>query len=277
MAATNYIIDGNIDFYKELYESLDKEDNEVNPNNDSTNSTVCLITNEPLVDNFITLECKHRFNYIPLFNDARTHKKKFNVMERRTLKIKEIRCPYCRNVQKNLLPYYENMGVKKVHGVNYYDETTMNEYVNTYQSNAESMWKVGKCYYEEKIDADADTNAENIVIKKCTKKTVKLSSETGKTYCSCHYYNAINEYKKDIKAKEIQKKKEEKLLLKQKIKEEKILFKKKAKEEKETVKLANKSEQQTCNQILKTGKNKGQTCGCRATQDNLCSRHLPKK
>jgi hypothetical protein len=266
--ATNYIIAGNIDFYKELYESLDKED-DVNPNNDSTNSAVCLITNAPLENNFITLDCNHRFNYKAIFNDVLTHKKKFNVMERRSLKIKEIRCPFCRNIQNNLLPYYENMGVKKVHGVNYLDETRMNENL-TYQKTT-SQWVSGVCAYEETL-----TNTTNIVIKKCSKKTVKILPETGKTYCSCHIYDALTQHIKDKKAKEQEKKKEEKLLLKQKAKEEKLLLKQKAKEEKNALILEKKNSEPLCIQILKTGKNKGQPCGCKAIQDNLCSRHAPK-
>jgi hypothetical protein len=252
------------DFYKALYESLDNED-DMNPDNDSTNSEVCLITNEPLQTNFVTLECNHRFNYIPLFNDVKNHKKKFNTMERRTLKVKEVRCPYCRNIQKTLLPYYENMGVKMVHGVNYYDETKTNMNINTTQ-NIHSLWKVGVCAYKmETIGTDDDDN-NNIVIKPCSKKTVKLLMETGKTYCSCHYSSAFNEYAKKKKEKEIQKKKEEKLALKQK-----------AKEEKDAAKLALKNAIPLCVQILKTGKNKGQPCGCKAIQkQDFCSRHAPK-
>jgi len=249
------------DFYKALYESLDKED-DMNPDNDTINSEVCLITNEPLQANFITLECNHRFNYIPLFNDVKNHKKKFNAMERRTLKIKEVRCPYCRNIQKTLLPYYENMGVKMVHGVNYYDETKINMNINTSQ-NIQSLWKVGVCVYEMIVDTHEN---ENEIIKTCPKKTVKLLMETGKTYCSCHYNIAFNEYVKVKKEKAIQKKKEEKLALKQK-----------AKEEKDAAKLALKNAIPLCVQILKTGKNKGQPCGCKAIQNQeFCSRHTPK-
>ena len=55
----NYIIEDNIDFFNEL----NKNDIEVNSDNK------CLITNEILMNDFVELKCKHKFNYYPLFMD----------------------------------------------------------------------------------------------------------------------------------------------------------------------------------------------------------------
>ena len=40
-----------------------------------------------------------------------------------SLKINEIRCPYCRHKQTTLLPYYENFNIEKINGINYLDLT----------------------------------------------------------------------------------------------------------------------------------------------------------
>ena len=111
-----YNIEGNIDFFNELYKSLDIDD-------DTQNENICLITNEPLTDNYVHLQCHHKFNYIAIYNDIKNHKQKFNSFEglKSQLLPHEIRCPYCRNKQTGLLPYYEELGLPKLHGVNYLD------------------------------------------------------------------------------------------------------------------------------------------------------------
>ena len=60
-----YKIEGNIDFFEELYKSLDNEENL----DEDTNT--CLITNQSLTDKFIQLQCGHKFNYVPLFLDIK--------------------------------------------------------------------------------------------------------------------------------------------------------------------------------------------------------------
>jgi hypothetical protein len=99
---------------------LDDEENEIKTAEDDN---LCLITKEPLTDKHVILKCGHKYNYIPLFNDVKTHKQKFNALESSSgqLKYNEIRCPYCRNKQNELLPYYEELGLSKTHGVNYID------------------------------------------------------------------------------------------------------------------------------------------------------------
>ena len=71
-----YNIEGGIDFYEELYKSLDvDEDN----NKTEDDKNLCLITNKPLCDKFVKMECEHKFNYIPLYLDIKNHKQKFNL------------------------------------------------------------------------------------------------------------------------------------------------------------------------------------------------------
>ena len=61
---TNYIIEDDIDFYKEL-----------NMSSDNNLNNTCLITNEPLGKNKITLPCNHSFNYLPLYKEVCKQKK----------------------------------------------------------------------------------------------------------------------------------------------------------------------------------------------------------
>ena len=108
----NYSIEGNIDFYKELLESVCK--NTLNNKNDeeNKNNNICLITHESLDTDFITLDCNHKFNYFPLFNEIKKQKSVnyINHLETTHLKLNEIKCPYCRQIQPKLLPYIPKYG-----------------------------------------------------------------------------------------------------------------------------------------------------------------------
>ena len=98
----NIIIEGNIDFYAELYKSLDDDDTKIN--DDINNNNICLISKQPLIERFLELSCGHKFNYIPLYNDTINHKLKFNNMEAHgRLKKNKNRCPYCRKIQNKIL------------------------------------------------------------------------------------------------------------------------------------------------------------------------------
>lgn len=256
---TNYLIEGNVDFYKELSKLMNEETDE------QQNS--CLITNEPLTENSVTLECNHSFNYLPLFHDIQNQKKKYNHMERQSLKIKQIRCPYCRNVQSTLLPYYEMIGVTKVHGVNYYDEKydLIDEYKNSRYSSHEYV--KGSCAYSV-----LSTQEGSVTEVACSNKYVKKLSFDNKCYCVVHRLAVLKSYLAEKKQKEKEEAKKAKDLAKQKAKEEKLSQKKLQKEQKK------QQDTQTCKEILKTGKNKGKTC-CQKVYDNstLCLRHYNLK
>jgi hypothetical protein len=76
----------------------------------------CLISNEALISNAITLECNHKFNYIELYNEVLEQKTK-KILDNSKLKLNEIKCPYCRAISKNLLPYFKYYNTKPVRGV----------------------------------------------------------------------------------------------------------------------------------------------------------------
>ena len=111
----NYSIEGNIDFYGELLNTMCESTiiSKDNSKNESENNNLCLISKQPLEDNFVTLECNHKFNYLPLFYEVKRQKSSTNVsnnLETTKLKLYEIKCPYCRHIQPKILPYVKIPG-----------------------------------------------------------------------------------------------------------------------------------------------------------------------
>ena len=74
---------------------------------DDDEDKVCLISNELLKDDHVELECGHKFNYESMFKEL-IQQKKGNKLEIIKLKKNQLKCPYCRFVQKGILPYNEN-------------------------------------------------------------------------------------------------------------------------------------------------------------------------
>jgi hypothetical protein len=93
----NIIIEDNIDFYKEL--------NNIDTNSEEDNIEYCLLSKLPLDKNKIKLSCGHEFNFIPLFKEVCKQKCKGSFLEISKLCHNEIKCPYCRQKQKQLLPH----------------------------------------------------------------------------------------------------------------------------------------------------------------------------
>jgi len=92
--------------------------NYLSENNESSeNNERCLISNELLVSNYITLDCNHKFNYLELYNELEQQKAK-KTFDNSKLKLNEIKCPYCRNITENILPYFKYYNTKLIKGVN---------------------------------------------------------------------------------------------------------------------------------------------------------------
>ena len=263
---SKYIIEGGV-------EKIPNEEN-----------NLCLITNEPLNDKFVKLSCDHKFNYIPLFLDIKNHKTKFNYMEGSSnrLTINEIRCPYCRKVQKSVLPYYEEFGLKKINGVNYVDSNynAFGEYIHkpcqflTPNSNFNPN------------DNNLTTYNDNVEFYVCTSLGSPINVYGGENYgdencyCFTHKTKVVKKYKKVI----IDKAKEE---AKNKKKQEKEEAQNKKKQEKEEAQNKKELTENTvlcpiinvvgsvnqCVKILKSGPNKGTNCKSKSFQNNMCKRH----
>ena len=100
-----------------FFDILKQEDkkNEVIKNSD-TNENICLISGEQLQLNYIKLDCQHCFNYIPIYNEV-VYQKTKRLLDNRFLKNDQIKCPYCRKITNNLLPYLKYYNVKNIPGV----------------------------------------------------------------------------------------------------------------------------------------------------------------
>ena len=209
-----YEVEGDIDFFSQL-----KQMTQPQPSPSETNTTTprCLITDEILRRDHITLLCGHKFNYVPLFkevlfqkcqllpknlssniittyttvhgqpsaaaavaaahhhhhhhsslptNTSNTsgvvsvmHNPSYN-LETRKLHNNEMKCPYCRSITPNILPYYPYPDVSKVKYVNIPPEMSLPaiscEYekfisgVNTVFATNEPPACRSKCIYNEK-------------------------------------------------------------------------------------------------------------------------------
>jgi len=225
-------IEGNINFYEEINkkDDLDNDDN------------ICLITYLPLREDFVELECHHKFNYEPLYNDIINHKNVFNKLEKDMLGVIEIRCPYCRNVQKTLLP--PNDLYKNIHSVNFIDKETLllNNTYNDYK------WKKGVCMYSKdhylsNKSCDYDT-CKNYT---CKNDIITHIDLFDLNLCLLHKSEYQHNY----------------ILYNNKIKKEKEL---KLKEEKK------KKDKENIPKCLKNLKN-GNQCSFKAIKEGYCNRH----
>ena len=277
----SYTIEGDIDFYKELYDSLDDPDNQ-------QTEEVCLISNMPLSENYVELECHHKFNYLPLFKDIYNHKTKFNSLEVSHLRIHELRCPYCRNKQSKLLPFHENMGVEQVHGVNWISEEILTTKAGIGMKNGNCCWDGYECH------------THNVV----------MNGTTGLNYCYIHFKivskQIIKEKREEARLAKLKDKKHQKEKLKKELNQQKEISKQQLKHAKEILKQQIKEEKAlaksikifklppTCNEnviismnnienidmkcsaILKHGLRKGEECGAKGKINGYCLRHSAK-
>jgi hypothetical protein len=233
-----YNIEGGINFFEELYKSLDDVET-INKTEEDDN--LCLITYKPLQDKFVKLNCGHKFNYIPLYYDIKNHKQKFNHMEGNSgrLNQNQVRCPYCREIQENILDYYEGLGLPKVNGVNYIDpnyKASSNNYNSSYKP---CQYLSPNALFDpngNNVVETSSNNSGNCKFLKCfcsgtkisyTDKKDLLNTNFGdeKYYCWNHSSLMTKKYKTEY----YHKKKEEQTNIKLKLKEE---LKKKKEEDK---------------------------------------------
>jgi hypothetical protein len=112
----NVKIEDNVDFFAELKSALEHpQENTTMIIQDGSN---CLITHDILEDNYITLTCGHKFNYLPLYHEV-VKQKTQSILETAYLSVSQIKCPYCRIKTNKLLPYISHPEVVHKRGVNY--------------------------------------------------------------------------------------------------------------------------------------------------------------
>jgi hypothetical protein len=135
-------------FNKKLYELL------LEPT-DTTN--VCLISGDKLDEFPVQLECKHVFNYKPLYNEIVEQQKK-SCYEIDKLSPYQIKCPYCRHIQNGILEY--KTGFDKLRGVN---------------------WPPSRCYKPYKCDSVIQSGVRkgNTCNKSCVRIKCKLHTRVS--------------------------------------------------------------------------------------------------
>lgn len=102
-----------------IYELINNEKNLQNLNNDKINindndnnylnSNICLISNKPLDNNYITLDCNHKFNYQELYDEFKYQKTNKNYYDTSRPLPYQIKCPYCRSFTNKVLPYFKHL------------------------------------------------------------------------------------------------------------------------------------------------------------------------
>jgi len=183
-----YEIEGGIDFFKELKNITAKQNNDTNLPSllltiEDKPVEKCLITDEKLCKDHITLKCGHKFNYVPLFKEVLFQKcsmlpknvsskivtmyikntpqsnistvmynSSYN-LETTKVSYNEMKCPYCRTITPNILPYYPYPDVNRIKYVNSPADLGLPALTCEYNSNVDGVTKCRTgCVYQEKYD-----------------------------------------------------------------------------------------------------------------------------
>lgn len=287
----NYMIEGGIDFFKEL-QDIQGVILETNDSNE------CLLTGTPLTPDHITLECGHKFNYKPLFvevlmqkcsvlpksiastmtasyvnltnntnntnniintnntlntdNNVVVHYYNSSInMETTKLSYNEIKCPYCRTITPKLLPYYPYPDIKQI------------RYVNS-PSNL-CMPSMKCCYYDNKLSDKVCNNLPTYdeSFGMLCKTHLKMMN-TKPSHTSKSKYNSIHKVNTKVNTK---------------VKDENIIVSVNGNDNNDTTK---------CSYILTSGNRKGSMCGVKVYENtdegkehnntkynkgSLCKRH----
>lgn len=113
----NFIIKNTDDFNMYLMKLISDDNNDSDINNENDNK--CLITNDELKEKYVTMCCGHKFNYIPLIEEFVNQKFNKSHYEVTYLSKFDLKCPYCRHVQRGTIPYYPNLFNEKIRGINW--------------------------------------------------------------------------------------------------------------------------------------------------------------
>lgn len=277
----NYIIEGNINFYEELYKSLDIHNKESETIEGEEDKNTCLISGEKLVEYFVELKCGHSFNYLPLYHDIVNHKKKFNYKEsgKSFLGKNQIRCPYCRSVQNELLPFHPSTNVKQVYGVTVNSFDKDNSYYCEYKTVNELFNK----------DLPEDKNHNNPYILCSNYHNEKIYEQDEVTKCDKYYCvkhcNLLNKQKLKVEKEKAKLEKEKakmelkKIVLEAKMNKMKMKTNTKPNDSSdENIVLSSETDIKGCQEMLKSGLKKGTACGVKLYNNScFCKRHYNLK
>jgi hypothetical protein len=221
-------------FYEELKKMMENE-------NDQDEGDVCKITLTPLLEDFVTLECGHKFNYDAIFNEIYQQKCVFmtytfisaiHQIEKKFSNPKDctyfIRCPYCRNIQFSLIPPKE--GCKSVYGINSNELT--NDDVPFLLNTPPGVWIYKKLLY--KCHGKQCDFGLSCVYSKIGEKTTHFH-KIDKYYCMNHAWHGIvatKEFEKQARTAQKKAEAEAKIKAKEETKKAKLEAKEQAKKAK---------------------------------------------
>lgn len=284
-----YKIEGNINFFEELNKSLDIDSDEEN----TESPNICQISGLPLIDKYVKLNCGHCFNYDAIYTEVCKQKFDFHTYTIEYLSCNEkqkiksfgvdyfIKCPYCRNIQVELLPYYEELSFLKKYGVNTIDPLYKVFDRTKYKTFSQGYTLYG--YTFTKGNCCGTTIVDDKIIP-CFESFSSEIPGLGKKYCQYHIKTYVKKYKAEEKQKIIKQKAE----LKAELKAKKEALRKKPNIANNVVLQTNTvnvfdptldegvNQVNTCKMLLKIGARKGLPCGTKIFNDGFCKRHYCK-
>jgi hypothetical protein len=198
----------NTEFFNLLHKAIscddcdDTDKNNIDDCNDIINyNNECLITYLPLKKDYVRLYCGHCFNYEPIFNEVYNQKYNRPSTETQLLRKQQIKCPYCRKIQNNILPpNKEFVSVNYVnYPIRYCMKTNFCSYV--FKSGKKKNIRCNKNCYNEYCGTHLKTieKQKNKIVKDCSnccsfiltsgKNKGKQCSRNNKYdgYCKTHY------------------------------------------------------------------------------------------
>jgi hypothetical protein len=243
-----------INFFEELHNSSNNGPLEPSSNNGhSVNDDLCLISFMPLESDYVELKCGHKFNYKPLFNEiynqkyvlhkysniySHTKDKYYKFLQKHWFYIK---CPYCRELQTECLPYKPDIINSMVYGINSDDlklnkDPYMFSVLHPLNNQVSYTTQCAFCGDKELYKKYFHKGKFEEI---CDNGPFLYNHFTCKTYCEGHQIAMLGALEK--------------------LRKKGLGFIPKF-----------------CTAILKTGKNKGSCCGLDAIQNEFCNRHQPK-
>jgi len=235
-----YEIEGGLDFFKELKnltsKSIETSMPSLSLNIEDKPVEKCLISDEVLRKDHITLKCGHKFNYVPLFKEVLFQKcsmlpknvsskvvtmyikntpqsnistvlynSSYN-LETTKVSYNEIKCPYCRTLTPQLLPYYSYPDVSKIKYVNTPADLALPALSCEYNSHVDGATKCRtSCVYQEKYDmmlcarhfnkletkVETENEISPPITRKSRRRTTATATATAKSTLDVDYKNVI--------------------------------------------------------------------------------------
>ena len=175
----------------DLFKSYLCEDQNGDERDFSLNNS-CLISGEPLDNNHITLDCKHKFNINELYNEVVQQKTKHTLYFNKTkLKYNEIKCPYCRTITPKLLPHFKYYNNNLIYGVNCPQHLTMQLYECEYKGKKNTNCGKNACI------TNSGTLCNNHI--KYTYNEEQIIKTLDKISIACLKEKTIKELKDELK------------------------------------------------------------------------------